>query len=109
MRDSISDPKISIEKYIEPHVDRSTIASENMPSDLLKKDEISDLIKNCPEHILLESANHNLIKSDSNSISRDINNNFINAIPTISENAKKFLNLRETDKISISKQQYIRH
>lgn len=111
IKKSNTTPEIVIEKYIEPHIDRSLIDSENMPSELLKIIEIKNFIKKCPINILSKSINDKYSIDDLKKIfsSKNITkNDFVEIIKDIPEDAKSFLILRDTDKISTAKKQYSR-
>lgn len=111
IKKSNSDPEIIIEKYIEPQEDRSKIPSEDMPVEILKLDEILQLIKNAPEKKLLESKKQSCSKNGYLKIIKSKNltkKDFYRVTNSISENLKDYLELRDTDKISVSKTKYSR-
>jgi len=82
-------PVIDIQKYIEPWVDRSTLESEKMPIWVLKKAEINELKSLIP---ISEQANFDSEIS----------------LWYISEKFRAYMPLRDTDKISSSKNPYER-
>ncbi len=79
-------PQINIEHYVEPHIDRTNIASESMPVGILNKEELEVI--------------STITKIDLATIKQKL--------PFISEELRAFLDLRDTDKISEAKQPYQR-
>lgn len=104
-------PEIEIEKYIEPHIDRTTMQSEDMPTDILNIDEVKLLIANCPISILLKFISPSYSASDLEELISKPNfskNDFEKIIPKIPEEIRNYLELRDTDKISTAKNKYSR-
>lgn len=90
--------QIAINHYIEPNVNRDTIASENMPVGLLTQVELLNFIDNAPFDEILSP----LIK-DGTTTKADLkakirarkNKDWASIIPSIDENGKKYLTLRD--------------
>lgn len=104
-------PEIKIEKYIEPEIDRTNLASELMPT-IVAKAELWDLINNAPKEVIEENITKgntykqlkelfNATKIDTKSI--------IEIIPTLNEKSRSYLPLRDTDKTFIIKTKHVRH
>jgi hypothetical protein len=74
-------PAIEIVSYVEPHVDRTNIASENLPCNLLSRDEVK----------ILKEKGWGIEK-----------------IESLDEQAKKALSLRDTSKAKPQNQTYVR-
>ncbi len=80
-------PKIKVEHYVKPQIDRIKVASELMPIEILTKEELEII-----------SANTNIEMKD-----------IKQKQPFISEELRTLLPLRDTDKISEAKQPYQRN
>jgi hypothetical protein len=103
-------PEIQIEHYIEPHIDRVGLVSEDMPSSLLNLDEWKSLLERAPESLLAE----NLVNTNLSEFKNLLNHKtfqkkkIILALPLIGESLRDYIPLRDTDKISTAKTQYQR-
>ena len=100
-------PHISIEHFVQPNENRATLSSELMPSELLNKDEWAFLLQNVPfERWHFDTKTAALIEDIK---SKKLKIKELSAlIPSISEEIRAYLPLRDTDKISVSKSAYQR-
>ncbi|KQN34423.1 hypothetical protein ASE92_12555 [Pedobacter sp. Leaf41] len=110
--DANTKPIIDITHYIEPHVDRSDIASEMMPTSILNPEELySVILSNSPDDIntqLIEGFDYDgLVTLMNSGQSKDIRE-IKKALPYIDESTRTCLSLRDTDKISVAKTPYLR-
>jgi hypothetical protein len=103
-------PKIQIQHYVNPRQDRSVLPSEDMPTEILTPDEIEEVFRKVPRDVL----ERRLVGVDYKSVVdllREKRRNYSkiqSAIPMIDEGVRKFLPLRDTDKISVAKGKYVR-
>lgn len=100
-------PSIDIDFYVEPNVDRSSLIPEPMPTSLLTVEEWDFLINSAPEYTLnaqiTEGRTYNeLIENRQNK------SEMSSILPFINENTRRFLDLRDTDKVSEAKTTYFR-
>lgn len=109
IQNSNTNPQIQIQKYVEPDIDRSTLPSILMPTDILNESELDLIIDNCTEQELIKM------------IDPDFRNNFskdqirylrfpqkLDLIFGIDENLRKYLPLRDTDRIATARNAYSR-
>ena len=97
VHDANTNPRFELVDYVEPDVDRSTIASLDMPAKLLKPDEVVTTYNNAePGELISGIKRSNLTVSEMRSELRPLN-----------ERQKLLLPLRE-DTISTSRQSYQR-
>lgn len=106
VKNSDKSPEITIENYIQPDIDRSTIESIIMPIEILKEDEINLIIQNTSEVLLKKHLVGFVNKEQAiGLVLRDKKALFANGV---NEELRKALPLRDTDKISIAKTSYSR-
>ena len=106
VKNSGSTPKITIENYIEPGIDRSKIPSILMPAEILKEEEIDVILNKIPDTILKRYLVGFTTKKQVLSMSlKDKMKLFSNGI---NEELRAVLPLRDTDKISTAKSSYSR-
>lgn len=103
--ESTTDPVINIETYIDAKIDRSSIASEIMPTKILKSAELKQIL----DHASDEEISNNLIPGATIEEFRLLSaDKKIDMLSGIDENLRKYLSLRDTDKISTAKTSYTR-
>jgi predicted RNA-binding Zn-ribbon protein involved in translation (DUF1610 family) len=100
-------PSIEIDFYVEPHQDRSVLIPEPMPTTLLSIEEWNQLIDSTSELTLSSQIAEGrtykeLIENKQNKTE------MVSILPFINENTRRFLDLRDTDKVSEAKTTYIR-
>ena len=103
-------PQLIIDRWIEPKVDRTKVDSISMPSDILKKDEFKTIIDKAKQEevieCLVDETSYNefqdMIENDEDL--EDIQSLFSG----IGENLRKYLDLRDTDRIATAKTKYER-
>jgi len=97
-----ANPKIHIENYVEPHIDRSKIESVHMPVELLKDPELGLILKKArPQEIqkcLVPGARLKGMTVD----------RLRTSLKYIDEQLRSYLPLRDTDRISIATKAYAR-
>ncbi len=102
-------PIIKINTYVEPNQDRSLLKAEPMPILLLKKEELEVLIRH---QSLIEpqiSKGYTFDDFKNLVLSKKINKDkLIKILPFINQEGRMILPLRDTDKISTSKEKYQR-
>lgn len=102
---STSEPKIEIDHFIDPNLDRSDIPSVVMPAKILNEFEM-DIITNFATD---DELNEVLIKGKTPEIFRNLSfSEKKNSIVGVSEKLRSYLSLRDTDKISTAKNIYSR-
>lgn len=107
VKKSNSNPKIDIQYFLDPTTDRSTKESVLMPATILNKKEINLIIKKASEQEISKMIKKNhqgKIKKIKKLSLKDKQNMFIG----IDENLRRYLSLRDTDKISTAKNKYSR-
>ena len=102
-----TDPSIDIDFYVEPHQDRRILTPEPMPTSLLSVEEWDQLLDSAPEctfnsQIIEGRSYAELIEKRQNK------SEMVTILPFINESTRRFLELRDTDKVSESKAVYIR-
>ncbi len=100
-------PSIEVDLYVEPHQDRSVLIPEPMPTSLLTVEEWNHLIDSTTEYTLnsqiVEGRTYEeLIENKQNK------SVMVSILPFINEETRRFLDLRDTDKVSEAKTTYIR-
>lgn len=104
-------PIIEIITFIKPEVDRNTISSEIMPISVLTKEELNTIVTNATSQelmsVLINQSTEDKIKRMLESEKTKIKD-FIPYFKGINEDLKKYLNLRDTDKIAPAKNKYSR-
>ena len=109
VKDANTKPKIDIEYFVEPETDRSKLAVEPMPTELLSKDEFNlllDLPQTVLESLVFDNSLIEVMK-ELQKTKPDIKK-MKALMPYLSEEARSILPLRDTDKISEAKSQYQR-
>jgi predicted RNA-binding Zn-ribbon protein involved in translation (DUF1610 family) len=98
-------PNLIIEEYIKPSVNRSSLMSEKMPTELLKKDEFLTMIKKASE----KSIKENLLKKNSYVEFRELlkKKNFkmkdvFTYMPLIDEQLREYLPIRKAKPFTIT-------
>lgn len=99
-------PEIVIETYVEPDIDREGLLSIEMPTDILKEEEIDCILKNAEESRLKKLLSNFTTKKAALKLPLDDKRNLFKK--GVSEEFRAFLPLRDTDKISTSKSSYSR-
>ena len=101
------DAKLVIDRWIEPNVNRTDIDSVIMPADILNFDEYKTLLQKAPrseiEENLASGATYELFKKYLDEW-KDASKLFTG----INEDLRRYLELRDTDRIAISKNKYSR-
>jgi hypothetical protein len=104
-------PTITLNYFVKPHEDRSQLESEQMPSELLNQDELKLLIEKAPrvllESIIKNGGNYEQLKSIISSTKFD-RKKLTTILPLINEKVRSYLDLRDTDIVSKSKETYAR-
>lgn len=101
--DSLTNPKIQIDKYVQPHEDRSAIDSVPMPTQILTEAELDILInekkpnRSTKNRVMTLREPEGVIYGDKAAM-----------FDKIDESLRDLLPLRDTDKISSSKTKYSR-
>lgn len=108
IKDSLTRPSIQIENYIRPDTDRDTLASVGMPAIILNEKELNLIIKKSSSEELSKSLKNNTLKINTKKILALPQKDKFNLFDKISESQREYLNLRDTDKISTSKNVYSR-
>ena len=109
VKDANTKPKIDIEYFVEPETDRSKLAAEPMPTELLSKEELSLLLDLPPTVLKSLVFNNSFIEVMKELQKTKPDTKKIQAMmPYLSEEARSILPLRDTDKISEAKSQYQR-
>lgn len=108
VKNSLSKPEIVIEQFVEPGTDRSAVVSIGMPPEILKEEELDIIIKNCSQEELNESMKPRSTSISKRSILKLSKKDKIGLFEYISEAQRKYLDLRDTDKISNAKNAYNR-
>lgn len=103
--ESTTNPVINIENYIDPKLDRSSIASEIMPTKILKSVELKQILDNAPDEEIAANLIPGATIEEFRLLSTDKK---IDMLSGIDENLRKYLSLRDTDKISTAKTSYTR-
>jgi hypothetical protein len=104
---SNSSPKINIEYYLKPESDRSKEKSILMPANILNEDELKLLFKKAPKEELLKMVKEEC-KKDFKNFKKLSPKEKSEIFIGIDENLRKYLPLRDTDKIAIAKSKYSR-
>lgn len=103
-------PIITIDHFIDPVHDRSFLVSENMPSDLLNIDEFK-IIGALPSRIVRpqcsSAVEYDNFIAELEKVKPNLKN-LKSILPFVNEDIRKSFELRDTDKISESKQPYHR-
>lgn len=102
-----TNPSIEIDFYVEPQQDRSLLTPEPMPTALLTVEEWNQLIDSVSEYTL----NSQIVEGRTYSElleNRQNKSEMVAILPFINENTRRFLDLRDTDKVSEAKATYIR-
>jgi len=104
---SNTSPKINIKYYLDPAADRSNQESILMPANILNEKEIDLLLKKAPKVELLKMLKSEY-ENDLGKIKKLSLKEKREAFMGINENLRKYLPLRDTDKIAIAKNKYSR-
>lgn len=99
-----TDPIITIDYFVEPELDRTSIESVPMPTDLLSEEELNIVIKNCDPTHLLKMIHGKSIEDFLKLTFKEKKT----CLPKIDEMLRSYLPLRDTDKISVAKNEYTR-
>ncbi len=109
IKNSNTKPLIQIQKYVEPHIDRVTLPSILMPANILNESELNLIIDNCDEQELINLINHKFRNNFSKDKIRNLGfNQQLAMFIGIDENLRKYLPLRDTDKIASARSTYSR-
>jgi len=103
VRNANKAPRLSIKEYVEPEVNRKTLPSIPMPKGVLKKSELNFLLSRASTKELRDSLPAGAFVAQSASKTK-----LLSKITEINETLRKYLDLRDTDKISVAKRQYKR-
>jgi len=102
-------PKIKITDYVSPTENRNNISSVNMPSDIITLDEINLLFSKAKPDEIKECLKKGATLKDFKKAIDEENKNLIQELlPSINENLKNYLPLRDTDKIAVAHTKYQR-
>lgn len=104
-------PELKVNHYIDPDSDRVNIPSEPMPTSLLTIDELFTVIHNAPSDLVSDSLQEPYTLSDfrrAAATSMPNSGDLAAMLPFINEDLRYYLPLRNTDKISVSKEKYAR-
>lgn len=102
-------PTMKVTKFIEPAVDRSKLPSEIMPSALLKSDELDLLLKNAkPSELSTMFVSKGVRKEVLVKPSIFPQKEKMAIFTGINETLRRYLPLRDTDRISVAKNTYAR-
>lgn len=102
-----TEPSIEIDYYVEPHVDRSLLVPELMPTALLSKDELRVLLDSDSEENLTSQLVRNRTYQELLEKCHEMNE-VVNILPFINENSRSILELRDTDKPIVVTKNYSR-
>jgi len=109
VRNANSTPEIEIHHYIEPHIDRSDLPSVTMPLEVLTDNELRSIIENCSEDELTHCIKPEFAKDFSLSKTKLPDLSYVrHALLGIDENLRKYLSLRDTDRIAVAGTPYSR-
>lgn len=100
-------PSIDIDFYVEPNQDRSLLTPEPMPTSLLTVGEWNHLIDSASEYTLNSQISEGRTYAELLE-NRQNKSEMVAILPFINENTRRFLDLRDTDKVSEAKAPYIR-
>lgn len=107
IKDANSKPKIQVIHYVKPDVDRSNLSSILMPVDILKDDELASIFKKAKSNeidkMLKPEFKGRIKKIEKLSIAKKRE-----TLIGVDETLRSYLPLRDTDKISVAKNQYKR-
>lgn len=106
-----SEPEITIDHYVRPDVDRSTLTPDPMPSNLLTIEELRALSAPQNAHIMgpLIPQGHSFADLQDLVVGDRLNKRALSKVlPYLDEAARGLIALRDTDKIAESKAQYRR-
>jgi hypothetical protein len=92
-----NNPSITINKFIEPSIDRSNLLSEDMPVEILSKNELLDFCNSTPYEILLPLLiNKQVTKNELiEKVKGTKQSKWHEILPYINEEGKKYLRPRE--------------
>jgi MamI restriction endonuclease len=105
-------PSVNVDYLVEPNASRDVLASEYMPTSLLQQDELQQLIQVVPEQIITKLIKPDFTYSELTALVNASKLNkkvLLEMLPYIDEKTRNYLPLRDTDVISVSKEQYVRH
>lgn len=102
-----TNPSIEIDFYVEPHQDRSLLIPEPMPTNLLSIEEWNILIDTASEYTLNSQITEGRTYQELID-NRQNKSHMVSILPFINENTRRFLGLRDTDKVAEAKVAYIR-
>lgn len=102
---SLTDPSISIELYVDPLMDRENMPSEIMPIKILKEAELSLILASATDEELSKCLMPGVTIKEFRLLSFKKKTELIIGID---EKLRSYLPLRDTDKISVAKNAYAR-
>lgn len=111
VKEANSSPKISIDYYVPPNADRAKLSAENMPTLLINQDELQMIMNNAPKDVILKQIKSPELYEQLNQIifsKKMSKSELIKLMPSIDEELRCYLDLRDTDVISKSKETYAR-
>lgn len=102
-------PEIEVKHYVKPHIDRSNIQSVLMPVEILKERELELIIKKAPKRELQNMIKTAFLKKNKSPNFKHLTFREKQQIFTgIDEKLRKYLSLRDTNRISTTKRKYTR-
>lgn len=109
IRNIDSNPSVKIINFLKPSEDRAKIKSVFMPSSLLTLGEFGDIIKNANKTEISNCLSKGVLYNKViEYFKKDNKEMLVKSFSFIDENLRKYLNLRDTDKISSPKKAYSR-
>jgi hypothetical protein len=103
-----SEPKIEIDYYVSPEIDRNTLPSEMMPIQCLEKEQILRFFDEVDDITLLPLLKNGKSKKDLKKVLKEKKELWNEILPYLDEKARTFLELREMKKRGKSKTKYAR-
>jgi hypothetical protein len=101
-------PEIVIDHYVEPNADRSNIDSVIMPVEIINDREVKLILENAQDEEIKEMLKPEFVNTDISSLRRETTVNVKAKLSGINEKLRKYLTLRDTDRISSSSSVYAR-
>lgn len=109
--DANNNPTIEIKDYVQPNENRGLLIPEQFPTALLSQNEWKEFFDNADELTISSQIKNGATYQElvANTYGAKFSREFnLNAIPYLSENARAFLQLRDTDVVSEAKVAYTR-
>ena len=101
-------PKLNVDFLVSPELDRSCLNPEPMPIQLLKENELNQLLE-APRSVIEPLLQHGSYKEIEQLIrSNATSKSLVKRLPVLNEEARSYLSLRDTDIASVAKSKYSR-